>query len=403
MLQARLMKSGTTQTTAANELFGIYIHWPFCASLCPYCDFNAHVRDHIDHERWAQAYRRELDYIASYTRGKVVTSIFFGGGTPSLMHPATTEAILDRIYANWPVSANAEVTMEANPTSVEADKFTAFRAAGVNRLSLGIQALNDNDLEFLGRTHNRDQALQALAIANDHFPRVNFDLIYARPNQRPQDWEAELVYALSLAQKGHLSLYQLTIERGTKFATQFQRGEFTIPDSDSGAEFYDITQAACESAGMPAYEVSNHAVPGEESAHNMLYWRGGLYAGVGPGAHGRIQDRDGPIYATVAHRAPEIWLERVERDGHGYHPFNPLTPLERAQEMLMTGLRMREGVSLDALAAKLGAPVEELIDMARVDSLADAGFVNLDRTANRLHPTQAGMRCLNSVLSYIMR
>lgn len=383
--------------------FGIYIHWPFCASLCPYCDFNAHVRDEIDHQRWAQAYRRELATIAAYTGNRRVTSIFFGGGTPSLMHPSTTQAILDAIHANWPVADNAEITMEANPTSVETGKFIDFRAAGVNRLSLGIQALSDNDLAFLGRTHSRDQALHALAIANDHFPRVNFDLIYARPDQRVQDWEAELLRALSLAQKGHLSLYQLTIERGTQFATRFRRGEFDIPDSDDGADFYDVTQTVCEAAGMPAYEVSNHAVPGQESTHNMLYWRGGLYAGVGPGAHGRIQAEDGQFYATVAHRAPEAWLERVERDGHGHHPFNPLTPLERAQEILMTGLRMREGLCLDQLAPIVGDSIETLIDMTRVDHLAEAGFVALDKGTNRLMPTQAGMRCLNSVLSYIMR
>lgn len=386
-----------------DEAFGIYIHWPFCASKCPYCDFNAHVRSEPDHDRWARAYARELAMIARYTGDRRVDSIFFGGGTPSLMRPSTIQSVIERIYANWPVADNAEITMEANPTSVEADAFVDFRAAGVNRLSLGIQALNDNDLAFLGRTHSRDQALRALVIANDHFPRVNFDLIYARPEQRPQDWEAELVRALALAQKGHLSLYQLTIERGTQFATRFKRGEFDIPDSDSGADLYDITQTVCEAAGMPAYEVSNHAVPGEESAHNMLYWRGGLYAGVGPGAHGRIRDESGQVCATVAHRAPEVWLERVERDGHGYHPFNPLTPLERAQEQLMTGLRMREGVCLDSLAATLGDGIDTLIDMGGVDNLIEAGFVKLDRAANRLMPTQAGMRCLNSVLGYIMR
>jgi oxygen-independent coproporphyrinogen-3 oxidase len=397
------MTAAYAQKAESDLDFGIYIHWPFCASLCPYCDFNAHVRDDIDHDRWARAYARELTTIAGYTGSMRVDSIFFGGGTPSLMRPSTTSAVLESIYANFAVADNIEITMEANPTSVEADAFADFRAAGVNRLSLGIQALNDNDLAFLGRTHSRDQALNALEIANDHFPRVNFDLIYARPGQRPRDWEAELLRALALAQKGHLSLYQLTIERGTRFATRFKRGEFDIPDSDSGADFYDITQAACEAAGMPAYEISNHAVPGEESVHNMLYWRGGLYAGVGPGAHGRIQGRDGRIYATVAHRAPEVWLERVEREGHGYHPFNPLTPLERAQERLMTGLRMRDGVKLDRIAALLDEGIEALINMECVDNLAGAGFVEMDRSANRLMPTQAGMRCLNSVLGYIMR
>ena len=285
---------------------GVYFHWPFCASKCPYCDFNAHVADNVSHERWRAAYQRAVSHYAEMLPDKRVVSIFFGGGTPSLMEPESVAAAIDAVRAGWPCSNTLEVTLEANPTSVEAAKLAAFREAGVNRVSLGVQALNDADLSFLGRAHDAAQAVHAIKISQEIFERVSFDLIYARPSQTLEGWRDELCRALDLA-RGHMSLYQLTIERSTPFYLRSKRGEFVMPGEAMGADFYHLTQDVTEEAGMPAYEVSNHAVAGQECRHNMIYWTGADYIGIGPGAHGRFM-RDGAAYASRDHHAPEVWL-----------------------------------------------------------------------------------------------
>jgi oxygen-independent coproporphyrinogen-3 oxidase len=299
--------------------FGLYLHWPFCQSKCPYCDFNSHVAASIDQRRWQRAYLAEIDRIGAETRGRVLNTVFFGGGTPSLMDPDIVAAVLDRVRATWTVANDWEVTLEANPGSVEAERFRAYREAGVNRLSMGVQALNDTDLRRLGRLHSLDEALGAFETARASFDRVSFDLIYARQDQTPDDWGRELDRALRMA-VDHLSLYQLTIEDGTAFGARHAAGGLRgLPDDDRSVALYDMTQDRCAAAGMPAYEVSNHARPGAESRHNLIYWRGGDYAGIGPGAHGRLT-LNGQRYATEAPRAPGAWLERVERDGCGEAP-----------------------------------------------------------------------------------
>jgi len=278
------------------DLFGVYIHWPFCKSKCPYCDFNSHVSDSVDHNAWAKSYAHEIDHVASMTGQREVTSIFFGGGTPSLMKPQTVEHILNHLCTVWNVSKDIEITLEANPTSIEADKFSDFKAAGINRVSVGVQSLRDSDLKFLGREHSAKEAIGAIKIANDIFERVSFDLIYARPEQTIESWREELTEALEYA-NGHLSLYQLTIEQGTPFYAMEARGDFRIPEADQAGEFYEVTQEILNAAGLPAYEISNHAAKGQESAHNLTYWRYGDYAGIGPGAHGRLT-LDAKKYAT---------------------------------------------------------------------------------------------------------
>lgn len=340
--------------------FGIYVHWPFCLQKCPYCDFNSHVRHGgWDEARFLAAYRAELGVMAGlHDRGLVdgrrpeVTSIFIGGGTPSLMQPATVAAILERISELWPVSGDAEITLEANPNSVEAERFQGYRAAGVNRVSIGVQALDDDELKRLGRLHSAAEALAAIAVAKDVFQRVSFDLIYARPGQTPDAWREELAKALDLAE-GHLSLYQLTIEPDTPFAELHRRGRLVVPDGEAALALYEITQEMTEAAGLPAYEISNHARPGEESRHNLLYWRYGAYAGVGPGAHGRLI-RGGVRHATATERNPEQWVARVTEAGHGLTEHTPLTRAEEADEMLLMGLRLSEGLDLRRFASETG-------------------------------------------------
>lgn len=372
--------------------FAIYVHWPFCRAKCPYCDFNSHVRETVDQERWRAALLRELDHFHSETSGRAVTSIFFGGGTPSLMPPATVAAIVDHVAARWPTADGLEITLEANPTSVEADKFAGFRMAGVSRVSLGVQALSDSDLRFLGREHCAAEALAAVAVAARHFDRFSFDMIYARPGMTVPAWEEELRRALDHA-VGHLSLYQLTIEEGTKFHTLHGRGAFALPDEETQAALYEATQAVLEDAGLPAYEISNHARPGEESRHNLTYWRYGDYVGIGPGAHGRLT-LAGRKFGTRTHRAPEIWLERVERDGHAEHPRESIPDELRNAERLMMGLRLTEGVALDR-------PVEELVDPAGLKRMVGGGFVTVD--GDRLRATAAGRQRLNGVLAALVR
>lgn len=371
-------------------MFGVYVHWPFCASKCPYCDFNSHVAETIDHGAWRDVYAREIAYYADLTQGRIVQSVFFGGGTPSLMEPDTVQTVIDTIAQKWAVSDDVEITLEANPTSVEADKFEAFRAAGVNRVSLGVQSLDDEQLRFLGRQHSADEAVAAIQIAQDTFDRYSFDLIYARPEQTVDAWEAELTQALQYAD-GHLSLYQLTIEQGTAFHTMYQRKEFDVPDEDGGGALYELTQDILNDAGLPAYEVSNHARAGEESKHNMIYWRYGDYIGIGPGAHGRVT-LNGVKQATRAHRAPDVWMQKVLDAGHGAHPFEALNEDQMFEERMMMGMRLREGVDMTDAAGR--------ISRERIEALQSEGLVVLD--GNRLKPTQAGLQRVNGILNYLL-
>lgn len=381
-----------------NDLFGIYVHWPFCKSKCPYCDFNSHVSESVDHERWARCYDKEIEHVARMTKGRMVSSIFFGGGTPSLMKPETVEVILASIRKRWNVKNDLEITLEANPTSIEAQKFEDFKAAGVNRVSVGVQSLRDNDLKFLGREHSAKEAMNALEIANKVFDRVSFDLIYARPEQTIEAWREELKEALALS-TGHMSLYQLTIEKGTPFYTREARGEFRVPEADQGGEFYEVTQEMCEAAGMPAYEISNHAIEGQESAHNLIYWKYHDYAGIGPGAHGRLTI-EGEKYATRTHRAPDIWLDKCDAQEHGYHDFEDVNLEERFSEMMMMGLRLREGVAFDDIKHETGQDWRMLIRQDKAQHLVDEGMLVL--TPTHIKPTIAGMQRLNSLLSYLL-
>ncbi|MEA1649751.1 radical SAM family heme chaperone HemW [Nitrospirillum sp. BR 11164] len=386
-----------TRAGAVPGGFGLYVHWPFCASKCPYCDFNSHVREGVDQARWRAAMLREMDHFAARVpAGRRLDSVFFGGGTPSLMPPETVAAILERADHHWGVSPGVEVTLEANPTSSEAARFAGFRAAGVNRLSMGIQALNDADLKVLGRKHSAGEAQEAIALAKRSFDRFSFDLIYARPGQTVAAWQAELSRALDLA-VGHLSLYQLTIEEGTQFHTLHQRGDLVVPDEDLAGDLYEATQVLLNQAGMPAYEVSNHARPGQESRHNLVYWRYGDYVGIGPGAHGRLT-LNGDKIATRTHRAPEIWLQRVEEGGTGAHADEVVTPEQRGREALMMGLRLAEGVSLSRLTAEAGGT--NPVDLAAADRLSRHGLLSLD--GDRLVATPDGRQRLNGVLAALL-
>jgi oxygen-independent coproporphyrinogen-3 oxidase len=355
--------------------FGIYIHWPFCAQKCPYCDFNSHVR-HAgwDEARFLAAYKREIDYVRTTAGPAAVSSIFFGGGTPSLMKAETAAAILDHIAGSWTIEPGAEITLEANPGSVEAGRFKGYRAAGINRVSVGVQSLRNEELKKLGRIHTVAEAKAALDVARGTFDRFSLDLIYARPGQSPAAWRAELKEALALA-GAHMSLYQLTVEPGTRFADLHALGKLAVPEGEDALALYEVTQELTEAAGLPAYEISNHAAPGEESRHNMLYWRYGAYAGVGPGAHGRLVFA-GARHAMATERNPEQWAERVERGEHGFIEVTPLSRAEEADEMLLMGMRLHEGLDLERLAevggvrlrpSVLGALESEgLIERARV-------------------------------------
>jgi putative oxygen-independent coproporphyrinogen III oxidase len=374
-----------------NEPFGVYVHWPFCLAKCPYCDFNSHVRHGgIDQGDFVTAYLAELKHFATLAPGRVVSSIFFGGGTPSLMAPETVGAILDRIAELWTVAPDAEITLEANPTSVEAGRFAGYRAAGVNRVSLGVQSLDDASLTSLGRKHTSEEALAALAIAKKNFERVSFDLIYARQGQELQAWREELNRALTHAQD-HLSLYQLTIEEGTPFAALHAAGALTVPEGAKAEAFYLVTQELCEAAGLPSYEVSNHARPGAESRHNLLYWRGHDYAGVGPGAHSRIT-LDGIKHAIAVRKSPEAWLDAVAASGHGIEEDEALTPQNSADEYLLMGLRLAEGIDEKRLAAIDGRKLDE----ARLQYLQAKGLVR--RTSDRVQATGKGRLVLDRLI-----
>ena len=378
--------------------FGIYIHWPFCQSKCPYCDFNSHVRERIEEHRWQAALERELDHYSGPTAGRRVTSIFFGGGTPSLMAPETVAALVARVRSNWRLDPEAEITLEANPTSSEAARFEAYRAAGVNRLSLGVQALDDKSLAFLGRRHSAVEARDAIAMARSAFPRFSFDLIYARPGQSIAAWRHELETALA-EHPAHLSVYQLTIEEGTRFHAAWRRGELTLPNADQAADLHEATQDVLSAAGLPAYEVSNHARPGAESRHNLTYWRYGDYLGAGPGAHGRLT-LDGVKYATRQHRAPEAWLAAVESAGHATRTRAALSRLERLQELLMVGLRLTEGVTREAIRREHSDEPEALLDRARLAELVDAGYLIVD--SEGLRTTAEGRLRLDALLGHLL-
>jgi oxygen-independent coproporphyrinogen-3 oxidase len=376
-----------------SDAFAVYVHWPFCRSKCPYCDFNSHVRERIDEDGWRAALLAELDHYAAETRGRTVTSIFFGGGTPSLMAPQTVGAVLERIAALWPVADDAEITLEANPNSAERARFAALRSAGVNRLSLGVQALDDASLKFLGRAHDANEAHAAIAAAAA-FPRYSFDLIYARPGQTVAAWRAELHGAIALA-GDHLSVYQLTIEPGTAFHAQAARGELRVPDEDRATELYEATQEILEAAGLPAYEVSNHARPGGESRHNLAYWHYDDYVGVGPGAHGRLRLGD-TIMATRQEKLPETWAARVGREGHATAERTALGRKIAAEEALMMGLRLREGIDAAHFEKRTGVALADAFAGGALDRLARGGLVSFD--GRRLAATQAGRPVLNAIL-----
>ncbi|MBR0871663.1 coproporphyrinogen III oxidase [Bradyrhizobium tropiciagri] len=378
---------------AEREAFGVYVHWPFCLSKCPYCDFNSHVRHApIDEARFVRAFTREIETTAARVPGREVSSIFLGGGTPSLMQPQTVGAVLDAIGKYWSVAPDVEVTLEANPTSVEATRFRGYRTAGVNRVSLGVQALDDASLKALGRLHTAREAMEAVAIARGAFDRYSFDLIYARPDQTPQMWAAELKQAISEAAE-HLSLYQLTIEEGTPFFGLHAAGKLQTPDEATARALYDVTQEVCAREGLPAYEISNHARAGAECRHNLVYWRGQEYAGIGPGAHGRL-DIDGVRHATATERRPEAWLLNVEERGHGVVTDDNLNSEERADEFLLMGLRLAEGID-PARYAKLAG---RKLDPHRIATLREEGAITVD-VDGRLRVTKSGFPVLDAVVA----
>jgi oxygen-independent coproporphyrinogen-3 oxidase len=373
----------------------LYVHWPFCVSKCPYCDFNSHVRGAIDTDAWRDALLNDLTHEAALNGGRPLSSIFFGGGTPSLMPPAIVASIINAASGYWQPTGDMEITLEANPSSVEAARFADLASAGVNRVSLGIQALDDQALHFLGRAHDVAEGLAALDVAQSVFDRVNFDLIYARPGQSEAAWEAELARGLAFG-TDHLSLYQLTIEPGTRFATLVAQGKMTPADPDHAATLYEQTQAMTQAAGLPAYEISNHAKPGQESRHNLTYWRYGTYGGIGPGAHGR---RGG--LATLRHKKPENWMAAVHRNGHGLQSEEPLAPADRAREALIMGLRLAEGVDLKRISKMSGLEPDMLVDHEAIARLNKLDL--LERHHQRLRLTPAAMLLLDAILPEIVR
>lgn len=380
-------------TDRGNGLFGVYVHWPFCAAKCPYCDFNSHVhRGAFDEEAFVAAYERELQHFAALRPDVTVQSVFFGGGTPSLMAPASVGTILDAIARLWPVEPKAEITLEANPTSVEAGRFRGYRAAGVNRVSLGVQSLQAEPLAALGRLHSVDEAIAAVKLAQSIFPRSSFDLIYARPHQTLDEWRAELTEALALA-NGHVSLYQLTIELETRFYDLFRAGKLAMPSADLSADFYELTQELCDAAGMPAYEISNHARPGEESLHNLLYWRYGEYVGVGPGAHGRLL-LAGERHALATEKLPFDWRKRVLGNGSGLVTDDRLTWEEEADEYLVMGLRLSEGIDPKRYTLLSGRK----LNPAQIEDLKFSEMIEILPNGN-IRVTDRGFPVLDAVVA----
>ena len=376
----------------------IYVHWPFCRVKCPYCDFNVHIRRDVDHSRWRRALCAEIDHFAGEAEGREVSSIYFGGGTPSLMAADTVAAVLDRVGARWAMSPSVEITLEANPDPSDVGRFADYRAAGVSRLSLGIQSLDDRALAFLGRAHDRAAALHALEEGRRRFERLSFDLIYARPGQGAEDWRRELAEAVQRAGE-HISLYQLTIEAGTAFGSAHERGHLPMPGDEAAGGLYEITQDVLAGAGFDAYEISNHARPGGQSRHNLAYWRYQDYLGIGPGAHGRVTV-GGSKSATHQTRNPRRWLEAVEASGHGTEGRATLSPAARGEEMLMMGLRLAEGVSRERFRAETGTALDAALDSGALAALVDGGF--LDADDRRLRATPAGRQRLDAVLRALL-
>ncbi len=385
-------------TSPQDNSIALYIHWPFCAAKCPYCDFNSHVRSNIDESLWCDAYLKSLERYAALLPDRTLVSIFFGGGTPSLMSPDTVRAIIDKAQQLWRQVNDIEITLEANPTSVEIGKFRAFREAGVNRISLGVQALNDYDLQFLGREHSAAEAYRAIEIAAEVFDRFSFDLIYARPNQNLKSWREELEMTQQFAPE-HLSLYQLTIERSTPFYVQHKQKLFSIPDEEVAADFYHVTQDVLGAAGLPAYEVSNHAKLGQESRHNLVYWNYGDYVGIGPGAHGRLTI-EGQKQAWREHSAPDIWLERAGRDGNGAHVPELLSSSDMFMEALMMGLRLTSGIDINMLQQKTEIGFEDGVDMAHFQIVCDEGWAVRD--GKNIALTIEGLLRLNAIVPYLI-
>jgi putative oxygen-independent coproporphyrinogen III oxidase len=376
-----------------GQAFAVYLHWPFCLSKCPYCDFNSHVRrEQIDEERWIRAFAAEIAATAARVPKRTVSTIFFGGGTPSLMQPTTVAAVIEAVARHWPIAPDVEITLEANPTSVEAERFRGYRAAGVNRVSLGVQALDDHALAALGRMHSAREALDAVGVARAAFDRYSFDLIYARPEQTAEQWARELRTALGEA-ADHVSLYQLTIEPDTPFAALHAAGKLRPPDDDTARILYDVTQEICAAHGLPAYEISNHARPGGECRHNLVYWRGHEYAGIGPGAHGRL-DIAGERHATITQKQPEAWLVRVEKNGDGLVADEVLTSAETADEFLLMGLRLAEGIDVARYAQIAGRPLQP----RRVATLREHGLIEVT-PRGRLRVTLSGFPVLDSVVA----
>ena len=380
-------ESSSQRSSNVGDPFALYVHWPFCVSKCPYCDFNSHVRETIDQDAWRKALLTDLAHEARLLPGRTLGSIFFGGGTPSLMPPATVAALIEAAGRYWPLADDVEITLEANPSSVEADRFADLRAAGINRVSLGVQAFDDERLAFLGRAHSAREGLDAIATAQRNFARVSFDLIYALPGDTEQQWSSDLDRAIGLGTE-HLSLYQLTIEPGTRFAAMAVKGTLTPLDADHAGGLFELTQARTAAAGIPAYEISNHARPGAESRHNLTYWRYGDYAGIGPGAHGR---RDGR--ATLRHRKPENWLTAISRNNHGIELEEALTDSERATEALVMGLRLAEGLDVQR------SGLEPFVNRNAIARLAEQGLLVRDGT--RIAATSAGMLLLDAILREI--
>lgn len=402
------MVSGITNTPKTKMMsekesgsFGLYIHWPFCLSKCPYCDFNSHVRESIDTKVWETALLRELCFVGGLTKGRKLTSVFFGGGTPSLMPPSLVEALLKSLSQYWALAPDLEITLEANPSTVEVSRLQAFKQAGVNRLSMGIQSLRDESLKFLGRKHSVKEALRALEVARNTFDRFSFDLIYARPNQTLKEWDIELSEALELA-GDHMSLYQLTIEKGTAFYTVHKRGDWKIPQEDLAADLYLLTEEKMSAAGLPGYEISNYARPGYECEHNLVYWRYRDYAGIGPGAHGRLT-LDGRAIATRTHRAPEVWLEKVlssESSGSGWVEEEKLPSKEAFYEAVLMGLRLKEGIPWQRLSQLDTHQTQKLKLGDKLETLKQEGLVSVSQ--ERLCVTESGFPKLNAILNYLL-
>jgi putative oxygen-independent coproporphyrinogen III oxidase len=382
-----------------NSNFGLYIHWPFCLSKCPYCDFNSHVSEFVDHNRWQNALLRELNFLSKNLIGKKLRSIFFGGGTPSLMDPNTVFSIIQTARKLWPTNEYVEITLEANPSSVEWQTFELFKDAGVNRISLGIQALDDKSLAFLGREHSKYDAINALEAAHKSFDRVSFDLIYARPEQSLKNWMTELDHALALAGE-HISVYQLTIEKGTAFYPMHKRGDFTMPSNDLSGALYEATMDKLNSAGLHNYEISNHAKPGSECRHNLIYWRAEDYLGIGAGAHSRITDACGKRWAMRTHTAPSTWLKKTEKNQHALVEKTILTWVEQFTETLVMGLRLKEGILIKKLEALAGIDIEEVFDKKNMELLTAEGYVKSDGVT--LKATRSGRQRLDGIIKSLL-